>query len=74
MRTGDKMDNEIKTELKKLVYEIYQEGYYCGLSDDIWFDAFALAAFKIANGEKYIEYITIDCKHEIELLSNTSGC
>lgn len=39
-------------ELRKLVEDVYQQGYICGITDGRWFDAYAQMALEIVNDEK----------------------
>jgi len=54
------MNEDIKHELVKLMKDALDRTV-----PDIWFDAFALAAFKVAHGEKYNIDIVNDCKKEL---------
>jgi len=43
----------MEEELEKLMKDIYDEGYICGISDNRWFMAYAVAAVKIMKGAKF---------------------
>lgn len=57
--------NKEHQELRKLVVELYNEGYMAGISNQKWFDAFALAAQKIVSGEVFSEDLVIKCYDEL---------
>ena len=48
-----KLTEDQRAELKKLIREVYEEGYYCGIDYSEWFDAYTLTVENILNGEKY---------------------
>ena len=51
-------DKEMSTqqELRKLVEDVYQQGYICGITDGRWFDAYAQMALEIVNDEMLFDY------------------
>ncbi len=58
------MNDSIKTEFAKMAEALYTEGYMCGISDNDeveWFNAWADAMIKIANGEKYTDDLVVNC-------------
>jgi hypothetical protein len=53
-------------DLVLLFKDAYNEGYTCGISEEVWFKAFALASIKIYEGEKYREDLVFECYKEIK--------
>lgn len=59
----------VKTELAKLVEDVYQQGYMCGLDRaGTWFQAYAAAAERIMQtGCEFSDQLLDECKKEGEL-------
>jgi len=47
------MIEQIRESFRMLAEEIYSQGYMAGISDEKYFDAYAIAMTQIANGVKY---------------------
>ena len=51
----------IEEELEKLMKDIYEQGHICGINNDSWFKAYAVAAKKIMKGAKFSDdLVSID--------------
>lgn len=47
------IDQDVIDELAKLAEDLYQQGYICGISDERWYRAYALAMQRVAAGSLY---------------------
>jgi hypothetical protein len=56
-------------DLEKLIRDIYQQGYQCGIDSngEDWFKAYAEAALAITEGEKYTESLVTEMFVEEEI-------
>lgn len=55
-----------RVELEKLAQDLYNDGYACGITEDEWFTAYALAMEKIVAGAPFTDKLVLDCFNELE--------
>lgn len=50
----------IQDEHIKLAQDLYTNGYQCGITDALWFKAYAIAMQQISEGASYTDFMVVD--------------